>query len=136
MPARTTSPWTLSAYMRAATKTVKRFCSASDAPGEKMLAPVSVLTPQLLCLPEPLSPLNGFSWKSTSRSWRCAASARMSIARRFWSAAELVIEKIGAVSCCAGATSLWRVAHEIPDAHISAWASRSMSRTRSGIRAK
>ena len=42
-------------------------CKFSEAvlPGPSRFTPVSVPSDQLLCLPEPLIPLKGFSWSST-----------------------------------------------------------------------
>ena len=43
----------------------RRFCSAV-LPGACSRIPLSVESDQLLCLPEPLMPANGFSWSSTN----------------------------------------------------------------------
>ncbi len=41
--------------------TKRRFSRALSPPGDSRLTPVSVPRLQLLCLPDPLTPLNGFS---------------------------------------------------------------------------
>ena len=41
--------------------------SCGVLPGSSRLSPVSVPIDQLLCLPEPLTPANGFSWSRQTR---------------------------------------------------------------------
>ena len=48
-------------------KTTKRRLSSGVLPGPWSRMPVSVARLQLLCLPEPLMPANGFSWRSTRK---------------------------------------------------------------------
>ena len=56
------SPWCLfTAWITAAQKKRKWMLSAGVSPGSSRLVPVSVPIDQLLCLPEPLTPANGFS---------------------------------------------------------------------------
>ena len=56
------SAWCLlTAWMTAAQKNRKRWFSCGVAPGSSRLEPVSVPIDQLLCLPDPLTPANGFS---------------------------------------------------------------------------
>ena len=43
--------------------------------GHRRLTPVSVQSDQLLCLPEPLMPENGFSWISAARPARAIDDA-------------------------------------------------------------
>ena len=50
-----------------------RAFSCGVSPGlEKVDAPVSVQSDQLLCLPEPFTPSNGFSCSRQTRPWRAA----------------------------------------------------------------
>ena len=56
--------------------------SCGDLPGSKRLIPSSVTSDQLSCLPEPLTPLNGFSW---SRHWRpCRLATLRSVSMIIW----------------------------------------------------
>ena len=56
------SSWCLStAWMTAAQKNRNCRFSCGVSPGSSRLGPVSVPIDQLLCLPEPLTPANGFS---------------------------------------------------------------------------
>ena len=75
-------------------------------PGDNKLIPVSVANDQLLCLPEPFTPLKGFSWNKTLKSCLSATFSITSINKELWSTAKLVSSKIGANSNCPGATSL------------------------------
>ena len=51
----------MTAWITAAQKNRKLMFCAGVSPGSIRLAPVSVPIDQLLCLPEPLTPANGFS---------------------------------------------------------------------------
>ncbi len=53
--------------------------------GSSRLTPVSVAIDQLLCLPQPLTPANGFSCSSACRPWRGATRLRVSIISIWWS---------------------------------------------------
>ena len=75
----------------------------------EQVAPVSVAIDQLLCLPEPLTPANGFSCRRQTSPWRRATFCSTSIVSCLWSQPTFEFSKIGASSYCAGATSLWRV---------------------------
>ena len=88
--------------------------SCGFLPGSRRLMPVSVIIDQLLCLPEPLTPANGFSCSRHSRLWRLATFFIISITSWLWSVAIFAVEKIGAISCCAGATSLCCVFARMP----------------------
>ena len=56
------SAWCLlTAWMTAAQKNRNWMFSCGVSPGSSRFAPVSVPIDQLLCLPEPLTPANGFS---------------------------------------------------------------------------
>ena len=104
-------------------KATNRQLSFSVSPGTNKLTPVSVFRPQLLCLPLPLMPANGFSWKRMARPWSKAKSRSTSIASMLVSAARFARLQIGEISCCAGATSLWVQWIEIPSSHIFSRAS-------------
>ena len=61
-------PWCLfTAWITAAQKNRKWMLSAGVSPGSSRLLPVSVPIDQLLCLPEPLTPANGFSCRRQTR---------------------------------------------------------------------
>ena len=61
-------PWCLfTAWITAAQKNRKWMLSAGVSPGLSRLVPVSVPIDQLLCLPEPLTPANGFSCRRQTR---------------------------------------------------------------------
>jgi len=95
-------------------KVTKSRFSLAVLPGVKRPIPVSVQRDQLLCLPDPLIPANGFSC-SNSLKWCFAAILCMSdITSRFWSTARLVSPNMGANSNWLGATSLWRVFNGMP----------------------
>ena len=74
--------------------------------GEKRLMPVSVHKDQLLCLPEPFTPLNGFSWSNTVKLCLVAIRFIKSITNWLWSFAKFTSSKIGANSNWLGAASL------------------------------
>ena len=69
---------------------------------------------QLLCLPEPFMPAKGFSCNRQTRPCFSAVLRRISITIILWSMARLSSSNTGAISNCAGATSLWRVLAGIP----------------------
>ena len=64
---------------------------------------------QLLCLPEPLTPANGFSCSSAWSPYRGATRFSVSIMSIWWSLAMWLVSKSGAISYWPGATSLCRV---------------------------
>ncbi len=74
---------------------------------------------QLLCLPEPLMPANGFSCCRHTRPWWLARRRIFSMVSRFSSMARLALVKMGASSCWAGATSLCFVLADTPSFHSS-----------------
>ena len=62
------SPWCLfTAWITAVQKNRKWMLSSGVSPGLSRLEPVSVPIDQLLCLPEPLTPANGFSCRRQTR---------------------------------------------------------------------
>ena len=67
-------------------------CRFSDGvlPGLSRLTPVSGPIDQLLCLPEPFTPLKGFSCSSTRKLWRRAILFMMVINNWLWSLARFV----------------------------------------------
>ena len=97
--------------------------SIGESPGSKRFKPVFVEIDQLLCLPEPLTPSNGFSCKRQYIPWRSATFFMISIVSWLWSQAMFVLEKIGASSCWAGATSLCSVFASTPSFHNSSFKS-------------
>ena len=69
------------------------------------LRPSEVPMDQLLCLPEPLMPANGFSWRSPARPCSEATSSMICIIIKFWSTWLMALPNIGANSYWFGATS-------------------------------
>ena len=85
MLARRMSAWTLTARMTARRKARNCAFAWGSLPGSSRFSPSSVLIDQLLCLPEPLMPANGFSWMRNIRPC-CGASRRiMLITIMLWS---------------------------------------------------
>ena len=64
---------------------------------------------QFRCLPEPLTPANGFSWSRHASPYFGAMRFIVSMTIIWWSVATLAFSKTGAISYWLGATSLWRV---------------------------
>ena len=102
-------------------------------PGLRRLTPVFVAKGQLLCFPDPLIPLNGFSWNKTSKSCLFATLCIISINKELWSTDKLTSSKIGANSNWLGATSLCLVLTGIPSLKHSNSSSFMNSKTRFGI---
>ena len=115
---------------------MKRRFSSGVFPGAISRTPVSVPSDQLLCFPEPFTPLNGFSWSSTRNPWLRATFRMSDMISMLWSTARLHSSKIGASSNWFGATSLCLVFTGMPSS--SAWISRSFMKeaTRVGIAPK
>jgi hypothetical protein len=85
MLARIRSAWALTARMTATRNARNWALACGSSPGSRRLAPSSVAIDQLLCLPEPLIPANGFSWMRNIRPC-CAASRRIRlITTMLWS---------------------------------------------------
>ena len=97
------------ARMTATVKTRNWALSCGLSPGFSRFSPVSVDIDQLLCLPEPLMPANGFSCSRQARPYLSAMAAADRMIRFWWSVARLEFSNIGAISYWLGATSLWRV---------------------------
>ena len=103
------------------------------APGRAGSRPSSVAIDQLLCLPEPLIPANGFSWMRNIRPC-CDARRRIRLmTTMLWSEPT----EVGFVDRrhleLAGATSLWRVLAGMPRRHSSRSRSIMNARIRSRI---
>ena len=131
------SPWWVStARITAAQRNRKRRFSAGVAPGSSRFRPVSVASDQLLCLPEPLKPANGFSCSRQTSPWRRATLRSTCIVSCWWSEPTFEFSNTGAISYWPGATSLWRVLIGTPRAASSRSASSMHARTRSGIEPK
>ena len=105
-------------------------------PGAKRFIPVSVQSDQLLCLPEPFTPLYGFSCSSTAKLCLRAMRFIKSITNWLWSLARLAFSKMGANSNWLGATSLWRVLTGMPSLWHSISSSFIKAVTRGGIEPK
>ena len=107
--------WYSSTALMTAVKNSKNCAfSCGESPGSNKLMPVSVEMDQLLCFPLPLMPAKGFSWSRHTRPWRRATFCMISMVSWLWSVAVLVEVKMGANSCCAGATSLCLVLAKMP----------------------
>ena len=76
MLARSRSAWTLTPRMTATRKARNWALACGSLPGSSRFSPSSVAIDQLLCLPEPLIPANGFSWIRNIRPW-CGARRRI-----------------------------------------------------------
>ena len=90
--------WRYTPISVSTTNTTKRRLSSGVFPGPCKRMPVSVDSDQLLCLPEPFTPLNGFSCSNTSKPCLCATFFMSDINSMLWSTAKLVSSKMGAHS--------------------------------------
>ena len=123
--------WCSSTALIMAAKNTKNCAfSCGVSPGSSRLIPVSVDNDQLLCLPLPLMPSNGFSWSRATNPCFLATRWINSIVNWLWSVAIFVVAKIGANSCWAGATSLCSVLAKMPSFHNSWFKSDMNSCTR------
>ena len=86
------------ARITAAQKTRNWALSCGLSPGLSRFSPASVDIDQLLCLPLPLIPANGFSCSRQTNPYLSAALRSDSITRFWWSVARLLFSKIGAIS--------------------------------------
>ena len=107
--------WRYTAIRVLTMNVMKRRFSSGVFPGAISSVPVSVPSDQLLCLPEPLTPLNGFSCSSTRNPCVRATFRINDMMSMLWSTARLHSSKIGANSNWLGATSLCRVFTGIPN---------------------
>mmetsp|Transcript_8879 Transcript_8879/g.25847 ORF Transcript_8879/g.25847 Transcript_8879/m.25847 type:complete len:243 (+) Transcript_8879:699-1427(+) len=74
--------------------------------GLSKLTPSDVPIDQLLCLPEPLIPANGFSFNKAAMPFSEATSSMICMTIKFWSTWLITLPNIGANSYWFGATSL------------------------------
>ena len=128
MPARSRSAWTSTPRMTAIRKARNWALACGSLPGSSRFSPSSVAIDQLLCLPEPLMPANGFSWMRNISPWRVAILRIRLMTSMLWSEPTDVASNTGAISNWAGATSLWRVLEGTPMRHSSR--SRSIMKAR------
>ncbi len=127
-------PWCLStAWITAAQKNRKLRLSAGVSPGSSRLCPVSVPIDQLLCLPDPFTPANGFSCSRQTSPYLRAIRCITCMVSCWWSEPTFEFSNTGAISYCAGATSLWRVLTGTPSLASSSSVSIMHASTRSGI---
>ena len=128
--------WRYTAISTLTMKVMKRRFSSGVLPGAIRRMPVSVPNDQLLCLPEPFTPLNGFSCSRTRKPCLRLILRIRAITSRLWSFARLHSSKMGASSNWFGATSLWRVFRGIPNLSDSISRSFINSMTRVGMAPK
>ncbi len=122
--------------MTAAQNTRNCAFSWGVSPGTKRL-PTSLLpSEKLTCLPEPLIPLNGFSWNRISMPCFLASVLKIVISSCWWSDATLARSNIGAISNWPGATSLCLVLAGMPSLNSSRSVSIMKPSTRSGMAPK
>ncbi len=111
---RRSSAFSSTAFITAVRKSRNKLFSCGFLPGSRRFIPVSVIIDQLLCLPEPFTPANGFSCSRHSRLCLLATFFIISITSWLWSVEIFAVANIGAISCCAGATSLCCVFERTP----------------------
>ena len=115
---RSRSACSSTAFMTAQRAVMNMAFSCGFVPGfSRLRSPTEI--DQLLCLPEPLIPENGFSCNRHSNPCFSAVLRRISIIIMLWSIAKFSSSNTGAISNCAGATSLWRVFAGMPILHNS-----------------
>ena len=112
---RSRSWYSCTAFTTAARKSWNWRLSSGFLPGSSRFSPVLVPIDQLLCLPEPFTPAKGFSCSRQTRPCFSAVFFMTSMVSSLWSVAILEVEKIGASSCCEGATSLCLVLASTPN---------------------
>ena len=105
-------------------------------PGSSKLPWLELPIDQLTCLPEPLTPANGFSCNRQAMPYFSATRRSVIMISCWWSVATLAVSNTGATSYCAGATSLWRVLMGMPSLNRSRSHSSMKASTRSGIAPK
>ena len=128
--------WVYTAFSTLTTKVTKRRLSSGVLPGPIKRIPVSVPRDQLLCLPEPFTPLNGFSCNRTRNPCLREILRIRAMISKLWSLARLHSSKMGASSNWFGATSLWRVFTGMPSLKASTSRSFMNSMTRVGMAPK
>ena len=83
--ARSRSAWTLTPRMTASRNARNWALACGVLPGSSRFSPLSVAMDQLLCLPLPLMPANGFSWMSSIRPCWWASLRMVDITIMLWS---------------------------------------------------
>ena len=107
MAMRIRSPcWSTAAHTAAMTtaRAYGCFVASLSFVGCRSWTPSSVAMLQLLCFPDPLTSLNGFSCSRAARPWRAATSSMICMTMRFWSTWVVFSPKRGANSYWLGAT--------------------------------
>ena len=133
---RSRPPYLCTARMTAAQNTRNWALSCGVSPGTSRLPSSELPSEKLTCLPEPLTPSNGFSWKRHSMPCFLATALKVVISSCWWSEASLARSNIGATSNWPGATSLWRVLAGMPSLKSSRSVSIMKPSTREGIAPK
>ena len=134
--ARSRPPYLCTARMTAAQNTRNCALSCGVSPGSSRLPSVALPSEKLTCLPEPLTPSNGFSWNRHSMPCFLAMVLNVVISSCWWSAATFARSNIGAISNWPGATSLCRVLAGMPSLNSSRSVSIMKPSTRSGMAPK
>ena len=134
--ARSSPPYRWTARITAAQKTRNWALSWGVSPGTSRLPSSALPSEKFTCLPEPLTPSNGFSWNRHSMPWRFATALNVVISSCWWSEASLARSNIGATSNWPGATSLCRVFAGMPSLNSSRSVSIMKPSTRSGMAPK
>ena len=94
-----TRPWCLlTAWITAAQKNRKLMFSDGLSPGSSRFPPVSVPMDQLLCLPEPFTPANGFSCSRHTRPYLRATLIMNCMVSCWWSEPTFEFSNTGASS--------------------------------------
>ena len=106
------------------------------SPGSSRLPTSALPSDQLRCLPEPFSPAKGFSCVMQTSPYFFATRSSMMTTICWWSVATFAVSNTGAISYCAGATSLCRVFTGMPSLKSSRSVSSMHASTRSGIAPK
>ena len=124
------------ARIAAAQKTRNWAFSCGVSPGTNRLPSSELPSEKLTCLPDPFTPVNGFSWNRHSMPCLRATVLNTVISSCWWSDATLARSNIGAISNCPGATSLCRVLAGMPSLNSSRSVSIMKPSTRSGMAPK
>jgi hypothetical protein len=134
--ARRSPAYLCTARITAAQNTRNCAFSCGVSPGTSRLPSSALPREKLTCLPDPLTPSNGFSWNRHSIPCFFAMAFSVVMSSCWWSAATFARSNIGAISNCPGATSLCRVFAGMPSLNSSRSASIMKPRTRSGMAPK
>lgn len=110
--------------------------SCGVSPGFSRLPWVELPSEKFTCLPEPLTPENGFSCSRHFMPYFSATAFIVVIISCWWSWARTDRSKTGAISNWPGATSLCRVFAGIPCLNSSRSSSIMKDNTRSGMAPK